>query len=301
MYRTDFCEINLLRELIASDMKWPNVIINATTRQEYRMDIKGTLSLFSSIKGEGYYCAGNNTVKVNEDTFYISNEEQCYGIDINESRNVETFNIHFSTHMLRSLLPTVLLKDEVLLDNPLKDAKETNFYNRLYWKDEFFRKTVAALQNYQARGELNDMLTEELLADLLTHLYSQQLGWRKGVSDLSVAKRSTKEEVLLRLTLATDYIHTYYAIPISLDKLAKVSCLSKYHFLRLFKEVYRTTPYQYIKSIRLDKAQQLLKGTNLPVAHISSSIGYEDISSFSRGFKEHYGYWPSSYRKLVQK
>lgn len=300
MYRTDFCEINLLRKLIASEMEWPNVIINTTTKQEQRADIKGTLSIFSSMSGAGYYTAGNNTVRVNEDTFYISNEEQHYGIDINEYRNVETFNIHFSTHMLRQLIPSLVLKEETLLDNMVVDGASVNFYNRLYWKDSFFRNTVSTLKHYQSTGELNDMLTEELLANLLVHIYQQQVGWQKHSKEISAIKKATKKELLARLTVAIDYIHTNYNTLLSLDELAKVSCMSKYHFLRVFKEVCKTTPYQYIKTVRLDKAGQLLKTTKMPVEQIATVVGYEDISTFSRGFRQQFEYAPTSYRKLVQ-
>ncbi len=299
MYRKDFCEINQLKKMIASGMEWPHVIINTKTKQEQRADIKGTLSLFSSNKGEGYYTTGNSTLKVNEDTFIISNEEQHYGIDIHSPQVTETFNIHFSTKMLRHLYPVLTLKEEELLDQVDIEKGEVNFYNKLYWKDEVFRGTVKSIQYYQSIGELDDIMTEQLLSDLLSHLYQKQISTQKNINTASVVKKSTKEEILARLANATDYIHSHYQERILLDQLAIVACLSKYHFLRLFKQVYRMTPYQYISNIRLDKASQLLGTTHMNIGSIALQVGYDNISTFSRAFKRRYKTWPQIYRAMV--
>lgn len=301
MFRTDFCEINLLREMIASRKNWPNVVINTTTRAEYRTDIQGTLSIFSSNKGTGHYAADNCKVAVGSDTFFISNEDQCYSIDIQQTKAVETFNIHFSTQMLRKLQPALLLKHEQLLDGDEHISNEVNFYNKLYWKDDVFRSIVSLLQQKSADGELNDMMTDEILSSLLEHLHTEQLGFTRKANSLFAAKETTRSEVLNRLCMATDYIYEYYASNIALDDLAVIACLSKFHFLRLFKEVHKQTPYQYITRIRLSKAVQLLKASTLSINEIAWAVGYEDSSTFCRSFKRRHNYWPQSYRNLVQK
>lgn len=287
--------------MIASHMNWPNVVINTTTREEYRTDIKGTLSVFSSNSGVGYYSAGGSKLAVGTDTFFISNEGQDYAIDIKQDTPVETFNIHFSTLMLRKLQPALLLKQEQLLDGQDKVADEFNFYNKLYWKDDVFRNTIGVLQRKAAEGELNDMMTDELLSALLEHLFVHQSGFKAKADALSVAKQATKTEVLKRLTLATDYIYEHYACAITLDELAATACLSKFHFLRLFKEVYGKTPYQYITGIKISKAAMLLATTVMSVNEIAWAVGYDDTSTFCRSFKRHQKYWPQSYRRLIQK
>lgn len=297
MFRKDFCEITLLKNMIATRNEWPNVIINTQTRQEYRTDIKGTLSIFSNIKGQAHITADNTTQHLGEETYFISNEEQLYGIDIAQS--VETFNIHFSTAMLQNLVPAIVGKYERLLDGYNKTTT-IEFANKAYWKDEYFRRTVQQLKNTSESGELNDIMTEEILSALLEHIYVQQSDIRKNIEQLDAYKHSTKEEVAKRLSIAVDYIHAHYYSSVTLDELALVACMSKFHFLRTFKQVYKLTPYQYIMSVRLDRAKQLLQTTQMPVSNIAAMVGYDDVSVFSRGFKRYYNYQPIAYRKLAQ-
>lgn len=295
MYRTDFCEIGLLKRLIVSKRQWPNIIINTTTPSEYRDNIDGTLTIFSNISGEAYYGADNERKRVGDDTYFISNERQLYSIDI--SSRVETFNIHFSTSMLGGMLSVIERGDEWLLDDPDRQSdKPCNFYNRRYWKDAFFRNTTALLKERHSLGILDSLQTEEILARLLQHMLFQHKGIVDSVKTLKITKAATRMELYSRLSLAVDYIHEQYAWAISLDELAAVACMSKFHFLRTFKQVFRLTPYQYITSIRLDKARLLLTSTHFSVAEISLLVGYEDSSTFCRAFKGKVGYWPLEYR-----
>ncbi len=299
MYRKDFCEINLLKSMIAAEKSWPNVIINTTTAREYRDDIKGTLTIFSNIAGQAYYGADNQRERVGEDTYFISNEHQLYSIDIR--RQTETFNIHFSTAMLHELLPTLIQSTESLLDNVDTSATPPyHFYNRQYWKDHYFRKTVSILQSGYSSGRVDGLMTEELLAGLLQHILSVQNDSFKRIDTLPVVKKATRDEVQARLSKAVDYIYQQYHSAISLDELATVACMSKFHFLRMFKQVQGHTPYQFIAEVRLDKAQQLLSDSELTVTDIALLVGYEDVATFCRAFKRRNNRWPMSYRMANQ-
>ena len=283
--------------MIATRNEWPNVIINTQTAQEHRGDIKGTLSIFSNLSGSARITADSTSKTLGEETFFISNEEQLYGIDIDNS--VETFNIHFSTSMLQSLVPAIICRHEQLLDSDSMSHIPFEFANQLYWKDEYFRQTIQLLKQQSEQGELNDMLTEETLSSLLEHLYLQQSRLNKNIDALSVNKYSTRAEIAKRLAVAIDYIHAHYALPLTLEQLAQIAFMSKFHFLRTFKQVYKTTPYQYIVYVRLDRAKQLLQETTMSVNHIATLVGYDDLSVFSRSFKRCYNYQPVVYRKLV--
>lgn len=300
MFRKDFCDVHLLKKRITEGLSWPNVIINTRTITENRSDIKGTLSVFSSNSGTGYYTAGGHRVKVSEDTFFISNENQEYGIEINTTSPVETFNIHFSTNMLSELQPVLVCSNEALMDNDTNSG-ETNFYNKLYWKDECFRKTTTLLQELSAAGELNEIVTEEILASLLEHLYASQIETKRNIADIQVVKYGTRTEIIKRLSAATDYIHDTYTRNTTLDELSAIAHLSKFHFLRLFKQMYRCTPYQYIISKRMEKAKHMLLSNELNVQEVAWAVGYEDASSFCRAFRKQYGLYPQAYRLEVKK
>ncbi|HEY9178321.1 MAG TPA: AraC family transcriptional regulator [Flavipsychrobacter sp.] len=285
--------------MIATKKSWPNVIINTTTQKEYRDGIEGTLTIFSNNRGQAYYGADSETARIGEDTYFISNEHQLYSIDIRQQ--AETFNIHFSTAMLNEMLPALSLRTESLLDNAgTSTAQPYYFYNRQYWKDNYFRKTVWLLQSGHLSGGLDGLMTEEILANLLQHMLCGQNDFLKNIDTIPVVKAATRYEVLARLSRAVDYIYQQYHVAISLDELAKEACMSKFHFLRMFKQIYGQTPYQFIAATRLDKAKQLLSDTDLTVKDIALLVGYEDIATFCRAFKRKHGTWPMSYRLASQ-
>ena len=79
--------------------------------------------------------------------------------------------------------------------------------------------------------------------------------------------------------------------------LAKKANMSEVHFRKLFAEKYNTTPKQYIIDVRMNKAKQMLRATNLAVTDIAYMCGFTSLYSFSRAFKEKTGKTPSEYSK----
>ena len=61
-----------------------------------------------------------------------------------------------------------------------------------------------------------------------------------------------------RLCRARRYIDECYDLPLDLTEISKQACLSRYHFLRLFRDTFATTPHQYLIQRRIEKAKELL-------------------------------------------
>ena len=73
--------------------------------------------------------------------------------------------------------------------------------------------------------------------------------------------------------------------------------MSEVHFRKLFAEKYNTTPKQYIIDVRMKKAKQMLRASNLAVTEIAYMCGFTSLYSFSRAFKDKTGQTPSEYAK----
>jgi AraC-like DNA-binding protein len=86
---------------------------------------------------------------------------------------------------------------------------------------------------------------------------------------------------------------------LSLDALAAVAGLSKYHFLRQFAEVVGMTPGAYLRSLRLCHAARRLRENDSPILDIALSVGFADHPSFSRAFARYMGMTPSEYQRLA--
>ena len=93
-----------------------------------------------------------------------------------------------------------------------------------------------------------------------------------------------------------DYIQTYLEQNLGLAELAQLSNLSPFYFSRLFKESTGVTPYQYISKLRMERAKQLLKNTDLAIAEIALQCGYSSQSSFSTAFLKATKVTPKTYR-----
>ncbi len=83
----------------------------------------------------------------------------------------------------------------------------------------------------------------------------------------------------------------------SLEDYAKMCCMSKYHFLRVFKDVTGCSPIDYRNSIKLEHAKELLCETDNTIDEISMSVGYTSNAYFCNAFKSKFGISPSLYRK----
>lgn len=97
-----------------------------------------------------------------------------------------------------------------------------------------------------------------------------------------------------RIVQAKLFIDTHYADKIAIDNLADEAHFSKFHFIRLFKSIYGKTPHQYLKSVRIQKAQNLLQ-LGYSISRTCFLVGFDSLSSFSGLFKTIAGETPSNY------
>ncbi|GAB7046869.1 helix-turn-helix domain-containing protein [Catenuloplanes indicus] len=99
--------------------------------------------------------------------------------------------------------------------------------------------------------------------------------------------------------LVVSYMRAHLADDVSLDELAALVNLSKYHFLRMFARTTGLTPHRYLSRLRLEAAAELLRGGTLPVHRIALMCGYGSASRFAAAFQRAYGCGPTAYRRGV--
>jgi AraC-like DNA-binding protein len=112
-------------------------------------------------------------------------------------------------------------------------------------------------------------------------------------------ERYPKVYLYRRIVQAKLFIDNNYAIKIDLNNISDEAYFSKFHFIRLFKSVYGKTPHQYLISVRIDKAKQLLRAGN-SVSEVCFSIGFDSLTSFSGLFKRMVGVAPSTFLSQQQ-
>jgi len=114
---------------------------------------------------------------------------------------------------------------------------------------------------------------------------------------VSAPPRRAPDDLLVHLRRARDHADRHFAEPLDLEVLAAVAGISKYHFQRLFTATYGVSPAAHLSRRRLERAQDLLRATNLTVTEVCHAVGFASLGSFSGRFRELVGETPSEYQR----
>jgi AraC-like DNA-binding protein len=101
--------------------------------------------------------------------------------------------------------------------------------------------------------------------------------------------------VYLHLLRAKDLIDRDYASPLDVAAFARAAHASPAHFSRSFKRAFGETPGRYLQRRRIERAQELFRGTDLTVTEVSLEVGFRSLGSFSSAFRALVGEPPSAY------
>lgn len=278
---------------------WPTVVLNTTSFGAERNGIKGPFSVFLNLSGNSLVKVGNRTVELTTDNLCVVNSGEYYDLIIPEGSRTDTFNIHFGEQLFTEVQSFVNSTAEALLDDPTRPCNAYHASDiHSTWKDDLTQKKIQRLHRYYQFQDGNDELELELLGDLLTDIiHAPQNHTYKNRHHLSALKRSTRFELLNRIGRSLDHMHAHFRETITLDQLANIACMSKYHYLRTFKSIYNCTPQQKIAALRLDKASFLLKESDQPLSEIAPSLGFSELAAFTRFFTKRTGLSPKAYRQ----
>ncbi|MGL4991302.1 MAG: AraC family transcriptional regulator [Sarcina sp.] len=118
-------------------------------------------------------------------------------------------------------------------------------------------------------------------------------------SDVNINTKGTINNKLnLECMKIKNYIDSHYADNITLDYLANLAHINKYHLVHSFSKQLGVSPINYLISKRIEESKSLLKTTNYSVRDIASIVGFSNSSYFSQIFKKTTGYSPLKYRGI---
>ena len=102
-----------------------------------------------------------------------------------------------------------------------------------------------------------------------------------------------------RLRRVVAYVDSRLGGPISLDDLARVAGVSRFHFHRQFRRSVGVTPHEYVLRMRIERAKGLLTGSDLTVGEVSGAVGFADQSHFSNIFRKLTAMTPRGFRNSM--
>ena len=145
------------------------------------------------------------------------------------------------------------------------------------------------LMQYIARNEqfpfYNIVETKGILMQIFSR-FLEYANFKKEISDKRIVK-------------AVRYIRENIDKNIQIEELASVCCLSKDHFIRLFKKDMQCTPIQYVNQKKIEKAQLMLVIGEKSIKDIAYDLSFENIPYFYRLFQKITGMPPCQYKKRV--
>ena len=152
--------------------------------------------------------------------------------------------------------------------------------------------TLAAhlLQLHDAMRSLPDASSLSVQSESLSLLYC--LFSRSGAIKPTGVKGTLSPMHRQRLK---DYCLFHLAEKITLDELAALCGLGRFHFLRRFKQTVGMTPHAWLLRLRLEQACALLARGKQTIAEVAQGVGFYDQSHFNRAFRHAFGVAPSAY------
>lgn len=275
-----------------------NVIIHASSGSVSYPEHWGCLSIKCAFHGTEYYQAGKRFYVVNDTNYLVLNEGTNYSSYIFSARPVESFTINFSHEFEMEAINSLLGTPESKLDNfGFNYFQKPELTEKLNKHDELVSTTLCRLFSLSSQVNPDKIVIRQLYYQLIENLLCREKRVHAEMQKIPAIKASTRIELYRRLYYAKDFIDSCYMTEITLDKIAGIAHLNTAYFLRLFKNYFGITPYQYIIKRRLLEAKALFETSNMSATEVCFSTGYQDLTSFIKLFKRHFGPSPELYKK----
>jgi AraC family transcriptional regulator len=275
------------------------VIVSAWTRRAVYDIHAEQLSIKAAFGGSEDYFIDGARRAVDDDVYLIINHGHPYESRLDSSKPVQSIAVVFSDAMRASVTSFgVQRKGASGLDDPAAAAGPAQVF------DEYLRPhdgLVTPVLKYMARMSNSDVAQAEWYEEqayfLLERMSARSRVDRARIAGLPFVRRRTRREIYRRIHAATDYLLSCYASPLSLEELADIACLGRYHFLRMFRSVHGVTPFYFLTCKRVAVAARLLTCTDLPVSAVATMVGYGGRDSLSRAFHELIQLSPLQFRR----
>ena len=154
------------------------------------------------------------------------------------------------------------------------------------WRDEerlCFPRWFEILENYKKKPHMEK--------EISVTLYAMLLEFKEKLLHVSPVEKKKKHILSLAIhEMAKDKA-------LNLEDIAKKVGVSKGYFCRIFKDYTGYRPFEYVNRLKIHRAKELLRDTDLSVQEICLLVGYESHSYFSMLFKKYIGISPSEYRQ----
>ncbi|MCB0551271.1 MAG: helix-turn-helix domain-containing protein [Phaeodactylibacter sp.] len=282
-------------QLRHQELNFDNVVIHSRFYHfEKKVEDSGLSIKLGHIGEEHYFIDGQrHTIKPGR--FLVVNRHRSFDCYLKSDTPVEAFCIYLSDSIIQDTAALLCRDQEELLDVPFQVAERSpSFLEKVYHvRENELGAFLAAIRPLLASGQPLDF--ESLYYTLAEKLLRSQQEIERQLKGIAAKRRSTREELYRRLSIARQYILENFHKEIDLDALSREAALSKYHLLRTYKEAFGTTPYRQVLDLRLESSKTLLSEGHT-LEEIAYRLGFSDRRSYTKAFKKAFGMAPSLMR-----
>lgn len=278
-----------------------NVILSGTGRRYFTPDFETPISIKTVLRGAIAWETPERRYEVHENTYVALNDRQHYTMTIDSARPSTTFCVFFERGFVEETHRAMTArKAPTLLDEPVTAQRSgIHFSEQLQpWPNRVLGAT-RALHAAIERGMSSRTAAEEAFlrvaeALVLDHYESEAV---RGAAEISAMGAATREELYRRVCRGREMLISSLGEPVDLAAAAKAACLSRFHFLRTFREAFGETPHQFLTRQRLERARVLLAHGDASVTEVCMASGFSSVGSFSSLFRRTYGVSPQQFQR----
>jgi AraC family transcriptional regulator len=248
-------------------------------------------------------CAWHGRQEVAMEGRRIHVDDDCWlavpgpaNVRVRSQREVQALTIMFRRGMPEDVLGALITPEDRLLDDG-EVLYAPTFMPHLQTHDRSVTPVLLFIRRHCDMGLEDSLWYEEQFAFLLERMLMRHRHVITRARSVPVRRAATRREILRRVSLATDFIHSNYDKPLMLGDMARAAFLSRHHFLRLFKHIHEVTPHEYLQRKRTSVAARLLRGSDLAVEDIVKQVGFDSRSTLFRALRRFHGVTPRECRR----
>lgn len=281
-YTLDNCELNIFETHQSAEkvnLAFGDLVLTTMLKGKKVMHLFDKPG-FDYLPGESVIVPPNEVMKIDFPEAEWNNPTQCIALSISKEMIENTFNLlneHFSSKVLTQEWGLDLSYFHLINTQDLSEI--INRFIRIGVKERSREKDLIASL---ALKELLIRLTQTQARDMLEKTYKE------------LASSN-------RMAHVVDYIKKNIRENLQLEELASQACMSKAHFLRIFKNELGLTPMDYVVKERLKLAKYYLLTGDFQIQEVCLMVGFNDLTNFIRAFKREFQVTPKVFQKVGQK
>jgi AraC family transcriptional regulator len=281
------------------DLPGVNAIVGTGLALDYHVaSYETALTLKSIPRGVATYSTPRTRYRIGPRSLVVLNAGQRYSLDIDGADRTATLCLFFEPGFVEGVAQAMRARDADLLDAGADAATPAfGMCERLHAKEGAPATALSRLEEGMRGGHCSEAWLETCAFAIAREMVLLDARDRDRMRSMPGLRPSTREETYRRLHWARDFLDASLAEALSVARIARVACMSPYHFHHLFRQAFGETPMQRVQRLRLATAADLLAGSDRSVTRVCTDVGFESLGSFSALFRRRFGASPGEFRR----